>query len=75
MTNLRKIRKKRRLSQIKLQIETGIDQSLISRYERGERQPTAQILMLLADYFRVSTDYLLDRTDVEAPYPPKGQTR
>ena len=75
MTNLRKIRKKRRLSQIKLQIETGIDQSLISKYERGERQPTAQILMLLADYFHVSTDYLLDRTDVEAPYPPRGQTR
>ena len=72
MTNLWKIRKKRRLSQVKLQIETGIDQSLISKFERGERQPTAQMLMILADYFHVSTDYLLDRTDVETPYPPKS---
>ena len=74
MTNLWKIRKKRRLSQVKLQIETGIDQSLISKFERGERQPTTQMLIILADFFRVSTDYLLDRTDVETPYPPKEKT-
>ena len=73
MTNLWKIRKKRRLSQVKLQIETGIDQSLISKFERGERQPTTQMLIILADFFRVSTDYLLDRTDVETPYPPKAE--
>ena len=46
------IRKKRKLSQIRLQIETGIDQSLISKFERGERQPTAQTLIILADFFR-----------------------
>ena len=36
MSNLKMIRKKRKLSQIRLQIETGIDQSLISKFERGE---------------------------------------
>ena len=74
MSNLKMIRKKRKLSQIRLQIETGIDQSLISKFERGERQPTAQTLIILADFFHVSTDYLLDRTDVETPYPPKEKT-
>lgn len=73
MTNLRILRKKRRISQVGLQMATGIDQSLISKYERGERLPTAQMLVLLADFFRVSTDFLLDRTDVETPYPPKGR--
>ena len=73
MTNLRILRKKRRISQVGLQMATGIDQSLISKYERGERLPTAQMLVLLADFFRVSTDFLLDRTDVETPYPPQGR--
>ena len=73
MTNLRILRKKRRISQVGLQMATGIDQSLISKYERGERLPTAQMLVLLADFFRVSTDFLLDRTVVETPYPPKGR--
>lgn len=33
------------------------------RYERGDRQPTANTLLALADFFDVSTDYLLGRTD------------
>jgi len=33
------------------------------RYERGERQPTADILIALADYFDVSLDYLVGRSD------------
>ena len=33
---------------------------------------TIQNLSILANYFHVSTDYLLDRTDVETPWPPKS---
>ena len=33
------------------------------RYEKGERQPTADKIVALADYFNVSTDYLLGRTN------------
>lgn len=33
------------------------------RYEKGERQPTADKIVALADYFNVSTDYLLGRSD------------
>lgn len=33
------------------------------RYERGERQPTADVLISLADYFDVSLDYLVGRSD------------
>ena len=72
--NLRAIRKRRYLTQIGLQIRTGINQSAISQYENGLCLPTIQNLSILANYFRVSTDYLLDRTDVETPYPPKEKT-
>ena len=61
--NLRKLRKKRGLTQIGLQMETGIDQALISKFERNERIPPTETLILLSDYFHVSIDYLLDRTD------------
>lgn len=68
--HLRLLRNQRKLSQIAVQIETGIDQALLSKYERGERIPPTDTLMVLADYFQTSTDFLLGRTDVREPYPP-----
>ena len=71
--NLRRIREKRHLTQIGVQMRVGINQSAISQYETGGELPTIQNIILLADLFHVSTDFLLDRTDVEEPYPPKKQ--
>ena len=61
--NLKKLRKEKGLSQIAMQIETGIDQALISKFENGERIPPTDTLILLADFFNTNIDYLLDRTD------------
>lgn len=63
MERLKLLRKKRNLSQVALSIETGIDQSQISKYERGERIPSTGDLLLLADFFDTSLDYLMNRTD------------
>ncbi len=52
-------------------METGISQSTLSKYESGELLPTAENLIILADYFNTSTDYLLDRTSEKKPYPKK----
>ena len=41
----------------------GIGQSTIVGYEKGEREATARILALYADFFNCSVDYLLGRTD------------
>ncbi|WP_102412622.1 helix-turn-helix domain-containing protein [Beduinella massiliensis] len=71
MRNLKKLRKERRLTQIAIKIETGIDQSLLSKYEHGERIPSTNDLIVLADFFKTNIDYLLDRTDVSDPLPPK----
>lgn len=62
-TNLRKLRKERGLTQISLQMKTGIEQALISKYETGERIPPTDALVILADFFNVSIDYILCRTD------------
>ena len=61
--NLKKLRKQRGLTQIAVQMATGIDQALISKYESGERIPPTDVLIILADYYGVSIDYILCRTD------------
>lgn len=62
--NLKKLRKERKLTQIALQMQTGIEQALISKFENGERVPPTETLILLADFYNVSIDYILCRTDV-----------
>ena len=49
------------------------DQSLYSKYERGERDLPLQYATKLADYYGVSVDYLLCRTNIKTPYPKKQQ--
>ena len=60
---LKELRKQRKISQVKLSIDLNMSQNTISRYETGERQPGITELILLADYFNVSIDYLVGRTD------------
>ena len=71
MKNLRYIREQNGLSQIQLQMKTGIDQAMLSRYESGERTTSVEKLLILSRYFGTSVDYLLDLTDEPTPYPPK----
>lgn len=61
--NLKKLRKEKGLTQIALQMQTGIEQALISKYENGERIPPTETLIILADFFDTSIDYILGRTD------------
>lgn len=60
---LKELREKRRLSQITLAMELNLNQNSISRYETGEREADYATLIAIADYFGVSVDYLLGRTD------------
>ena len=61
--NLKKLRKERGITQISLQMQTGIEQALISKFESGERIPPTDTLMRLADFYGVSMDYIMCRTD------------
>ena len=60
---LRFLRKQRGISQLKLALDLHLNQNSISRYETGEREADYRTLIALADYFNVSIDYLLERTD------------
>lgn len=60
---LREIRKAKGISQLKLAMDLNTSQNTISRYETGEREPGIKELIRLANYFNVSVDYLIGRTD------------
>lgn len=60
---LKELRKSRNISQLKLAMDLNMNQNSISRYETGEREADYSTLIALADYFNVSIDYLLERTD------------
>ena len=60
---LKELRKKRKISQVKLAIDLNMNQNTISRYENMERQADYQTLIVFADYFEVSIDYLLGRDE------------
>lgn len=60
---LRELRKQNGISQLKLAMDMSMNQNSISRYENGLRQADYATLIKFADYFDVSIDYLLGRTD------------
>ena len=60
---LKKLRKAKNISQLKLALDLNMSQNTISRYETSEREPGLNELIKIADYFNVSIDYLLERTD------------
>ena len=63
MIRLKELRKQKQISQLKLAMDLGMNQNTVSRYETGEREADYQTLIAFAEYFRVSVDYLLGRTD------------
>lgn len=63
MFRLKELRERRRLSQVTLAMDLNLNQNSISRYETGEREADYTTLIAIADYFGVSVDYLLGRTD------------
>lgn len=60
---LKELRKSRGYTQISLQMQTGIEQALLSKFENGERIPPTETLVRLAEFYNVSIDYILCRTD------------
>ncbi len=60
---LRALRKQRGISQLKLALDLYLNQNSVSRYESGEREADYATLIKFADYFDVSIDYLLERTE------------
>lgn len=60
---LKKIRLKMDLKQTEVAAAAGLSLRTYQRYEHGQRQPTADVLVALANFYDVSIDYLVGRTN------------
>lgn len=67
MKRIRELRKIKGLSGEKLGEIVGVQKSAISKYERGEIQPSNEVLLMIANTLNTSTDYLLENTDNPSP--------
>lgn len=68
---IRALREDKDLTQSYMAKLLSVNQRTYSRYESGEHEIPLSALCTLADFHGVSVDYLLDRTDITKPYPPK----
>ncbi len=67
MNRIRDLREDADLRQIDVARATGIDQKTLSNYETGKTNPDSFAIIKLADFFNVSTDYLLGRSSESLP--------
>lgn len=70
---IRDMREDRDLKQQQIADYLLCDQSLYSKYERGERDVPLAVIIKLAKYYKTSVDYLIGLTDIEKPYPEKSK--
>ena len=69
MIGLRKVRKAKNYSQLKVAMDLNITREAISNYENGKRNPDLEMLVTLSNYFKKSIDYLI--TGQEFKYKQK----
>ncbi|MBR7160313.1 MAG: helix-turn-helix transcriptional regulator [Clostridia bacterium] len=63
LKGLKDIRKKRKLSQLRVAMDLSMSREAISYYENGKRSPDVSTLVALSNYFNVSIDYLIKGED------------
>ena len=68
---IRDLREDHDLKQFAIAEHLMCDQSLYSKYERGERELPLRLAVRLAEFYGVSVDYLVGLTDEATPYPRK----
>ena len=68
---IRDIREDNDLTQQQIAEILGTSQTMYARYERGANELPIRHLIRLAEYYRLSIDYLLGLTNEKKPYPSK----
>ncbi len=68
--NLKELRKKKGLSQKQAANALGISMRAYQNYEYGQREPNIEMINKLANFYGVTTDYLLDRPEAKPPDDP-----
>ena len=65
LIGLKKIRKEKGLSQLKVALDLNMSREALSYYENGKRNPDIQTLKMFSKYFNVSIEYLINGKDFE----------
>ncbi|MBO5334616.1 MAG: helix-turn-helix transcriptional regulator [Clostridia bacterium] len=65
MLGLKRIRKQKKYSQLKVAMDLSISREALSYYENGKRNPDLSMLVRLSEYFGVSIDYLITGKDFQ----------
>lgn len=65
LIGLKKIRKEKGFSQLKVALDLNMSREALSYYENGKRNPDIQTLKMFSKYFNVSIDYLINGKDFE----------
>ena len=73
INRIRDLREDSDLTQKQVADFLDCDQSLYSKYERGERVIPLDVVLRLALYYKTSMDYLMGLTDTRTPYPRKRE--
>lgn len=74
MNRLKTLREARGINQQGLATELNVSQAMISKYELGLSEPDIATIKRIADFFKVSTDYLLEVSDDKVSVPAYGLT-
>lgn len=69
-SRLKQLRTEKGLTQGELAKQFGLKPSIVGMYENNHRMPEIRTLSLMADFFNVTTDYLLDRTNLRERFEP-----
>ena len=64
MNRIADLRKEKHLNQTGLAMQFNISQYMVSAYETGRHQMTTEMMIALAEFFNVSVDYLIGRSDI-----------
>lgn len=65
MIGLKRVRKLKKYSQLKVAMDLSISREALSYYENGKRNPDLSMLVRLSEYFGVSIDYLITGKDFQ----------
>jgi len=66
-SRIRLLREEKGLKQKEIGSIIGVKESCVGKYEYDQRRPTPDTINKLADYFQVSSDFLLGRSDIRLP--------
>lgn len=70
---IKQLRKEKKLKQWEIAELFNVDRTTVGKWETGNNKPNADMLVLIADYFGVSTDYLLGISNVREESPNKKE--